>query len=160
MFCEIRKRLQFEIDEGASFDAAVSMVENSILSTEKMTRDVVREAILIASRYVSRKAVSTQRMRIFNSAEKIASDRAAGTENLKQRVANLMAFRLPGGKQISEATGKECAEAAYFYRSLARTHYVRANWLESIAAAAGDKLVSMCMSESDLQSIYESMEKL
>ena len=158
MFSDIRKHLQNAIDSGVPFDDALDAVEREILATAAMTKAVIREAISIASRYVSRAAVSSQRTTIFEAAERIASDRARGTEKLKEDVARLMMFRLPGGKPIADSTGGECLEAAGFYRQLARTNGMRADWLELVGKRAGDNTVKDRLSESDLQSIYESLE--
>jgi len=158
MFCEIRARLQVAIDAGVDFDTAMTSVESEVLSSAAMAKAVIREAISIASRYVTRAAVSSQRKTIFEAAARIACDRAQGTEKLKEDVARLMMFRLPGGKPIAESTGTECLDAAAFYRQLARTNRMRADWLESVGRRAGDAAVKDRLSESDLQSIYESLD--
>ena len=160
MFSEIRNLLQQAINNGVSFDEAQAIVESEIMNASEINYSVVREAISIASHYVSRVAIHSQRTRIFQAADRVSNDRERGTAALKKRVADLMAFRLPGGKAIADATGVECLSAASFYRKLSITNGIRANWLDAVARCAGDGLVREKVSETELQRLYESQERV
>lgn len=156
MFAELRNQLQDALDDGVPFDDAIESIVSLVLSDEEKITPVVREAVKVASRYTTRAAVSDQRRLIWSRANKLQRNRADSKKRITKAVAGLMKFRLPGGKTISEATGTECAEAAEFYMSIAKTEYHRAKWLEKVASAAGGRKVGKALSETKLQKLYES----
>ena len=159
MFRDIKKLLQESIDAGMPFDDALAEVERAVIASSTSTQLVIREAVSIASRYVTRFAMKAQRSVIFRNAQALSESRAAGTAALHEKAARLMEFRLPGGKPIAECTGLECSDASDFYRALSRTNAIRAAWLKRVAARAGHHVVGRILTESDLQSIYNETER-
>lgn len=159
MFKDITKALQASLDAGTPFDDALAEVERAVTASRESSYAVIREAVSIAARYVCRRAATDQRIRIFRAAAVISEMRATGTAALHEKAARLLEFRLPGGKPIAECTGIECSEASDFYRALSRTNAIRAAWLKRVAARAGSNVVGKILTESDLQSIYNEMER-
>lgn len=155
MFARLRKMISDEISAGTQFDSAMIRVGHEIKNNMPLTDEVIAEALEIASRSVGRMAIRDSRAAVCRRADSAREGSAKKTEALKEKVAGLLDFRLPGGKPIKDATGSECIEAAVFYHKIAETNRIRGRFLMLVGKKAGDKLVSEVIDEKRCKKLYK-----
>ena len=155
MFARLRKMISEQIDSGESFDEAMSQVADEIRKNMPLTEEVIEEAVQIASMSVGRMVIRDSRAAVCKRAESVKQHAMGRTEELKEKVAGLLEFRLPGGKPIREATGTECIEASTFYYKIAETNRVRGRFLLMVGQKAGKMLVGQALDEQVCHRLYK-----
>ena len=155
MFSELRLIIREKIDSGESVEKASAFALNAALSDPELNKAVLFEAIQIACKSIVMTSIRDSRGAICKRADAYGSKRKIKSEELKDRIAGLLQFRLPGGKILKESTSEECREAALFYNKIAETNRVRGSFLMRVATAAKGKIVGDAITEEQCEKFYK-----
>jgi hypothetical protein len=159
----------------SSMDAAKGDVAKAAAAMEKAVRGdpVLREALtdpLIAGACMDavRRIMREDRRTIWSGpSEPIVigkvpqADAAAQSARVAHLAAgNLLAFPLPGGKRLADATREDVSKAAGFYDSQARDMGVKARWLSLIAQSVpAGKTVAEALTDKRLRELQQEAQR-
>ncbi len=135
--------------------ATMHMVQRC--QSDDALREAVISTLLRQACYQAVTAVNrAERKTIWQQSEQVARANAARVGILAQ--SNLLAFPLPGGMMLADATRDDVEAAAYGFRDQADDMHAKAAWLFAVKEEVPDgKLVRDVLSEARLQELREQV---
>lgn len=142
--------------------AATRLLEARVRRERKL-RDALTDPLLAEACYsaVRLQCRATRRQIWTPSAAVAERTRREGAARVVQiATAALLAFPLPGGKKLGEATRAEIAEAASFYEAQSQDMGAKARWLRLVAqAVTGRKKAGTCLTEERLRELQDEARR-
>lgn len=146
-------------EAGGDVREASRLMEQAVRSSRRL-RDEITEPLVASACYAAVRAqCRVQRRKVWSPSDAaLARHREDGANRVVHLAADtLLAFPLPGGLRLGEATRGEIAEAADFYAAQADDMGTKARWLRLVAQAVPDqKTAGAVLTEKRLRELQDA----